>query len=231
MSALVLDFCGERSEVPVERAWYVGRDADLNIDENPFLHRRFLEFYRDRGLWWLGNVGGQIAATLSDPDSLLQAWLAPGSRLPLTLPHTIVSFTAGATSYDLDLFQPGAPYQAASPPETDEAGLTTVGQVTLTPDQLLLVLVLAEPRLLAEGRGPSTLPSAPEAAERLGWTVTKFNRKLDNVCAKLTQIGVRGLHGDTDRLASNRRARLVEYAVCSRLVTRSGLSALPAGVR
>ena len=35
---------------------------------------------------------------------------------------------------------------------------------------------------------------------RLGWTLTKFNRKLDNVCQKLARHGVRGLHGSADRL-------------------------------
>ena len=70
------------------------------------------------------------------------------------------------------------------------------------------------------------LPSSAEAAERLGWTITKFNRKLDNVCQKLQRLGVRGLHGGPDRLASNRRTRLIEYAVATRLVTRADLALL-----
>ena len=37
-------------------------------------------------------------------------------------------------------------------------------------------------------------PSSADAAARLGWTVTKFNRKLDNVCQKLADAGIRGLH-------------------------------------
>ena len=62
-----------------------------------------------------------------------------------------------------------------------------------------------------------------QALERLGWTLTKFNRKLDNVCEKLDQIGIRGLHGDPRRLAGGRRARLVEYALAARLVTPTDL--------
>jgi hypothetical protein len=68
------------------------------------------------------------------------------------------------------------------------------------------------------------MPSSGEAAQRLGWTTTKFNRKLDNVCQKLSAQGVRGLHGEPGRLASNRRARLVEYALAVRLVTRDDLA-------
>ena len=59
-----------------------------------------------------------------------------------------------------------------------------------------------------------------------GWALTRFNRKLDNVCQKLADAGTRGLHGGPGKLASNRRARLVEYAVSSQLVTRSDLSLL-----
>ena len=68
------------------------------------------------------------------------------------------------------------------------------------------------------------MPSSSEAATRLGWTTTKFNRKLDNVCQKLAAQGVRGLHGEPGRLASNRRARLVEYAIAVRLITRATTS-------
>ena len=59
------------------------------------------------------------------------------------------------------------------------------------------------------------------AAQRLGWTITKFNRKLDNVCEKLAKLGVRGLHGDASRLATSRKARLVEHALATQLVTEA----------
>lgn len=225
---LVIDYCGEHVTVPRPGPFALGRDADFVIDENPFLHRRFLCLARENDFWWVSNVGNQLSATLSDPNGLLQAWLAPRARLPLTLPRTVVTFTAGATSYDVDLLLDSAAFDVVFDPTEQPFGTdTTRGRLTLTRDQLLLVLVLAEPRLRAESRGPTLLPSAPEAAERLGWTVTKFNRKLDNVCSKLTGLGVRGLHGDASRLASNRRARLVEYAVGARLVTQGDLVALP----
>ena len=58
--------------------------------------------------------------------------------------------------------------------------------------------------------------------------MTRFNRKLDNVCDRLARIGVGGLRGGQGRLASNRRARLVEFAVATRLVTRNDLYLLDA---
>jgi hypothetical protein len=54
--------------------------------------------------------------------------------------------------------------------------------------------------------------------------MTTFNRKLDNVCDKLDKLGVAGLRGGRGKLATNRRARLVEYAVTTRLV---GVEDLP----
>ena len=53
--------------------------------------------------------------------------------------------------------------------------------------------------------------------------MTTFNRKLDNVCDKLDKLGVQGLRGGRGKLATNRRARLVEYAVASRLVSLDDL--------
>jgi hypothetical protein len=79
-------------------------------------------------------------------------------------------------------------------------------------------------------RGAGSIPATATAAGRLGWTVTKFNRKLDNVCDKLTRSGIRGLHGAADRLATSRRARLVEYALAARLVDQSDLSLLDLAV-
>ena len=89
----------------------------------------------------------------------------------------------------------------------------------MTPDQKLLVVALCESFLRTTYAGQGQIPSSAKAAERLGWTTTKFNRKLDNVCDKLNKMGVRGLVGSTGRTASNRRVRLVEYALAARLVT------------
>ncbi|MFP5487051.1 MAG: hypothetical protein ACLGHQ_01925 [Acidimicrobiia bacterium] len=220
-----IDFCGEL--VPVaHQPFTVGRDADLVVDDdNRFLHRQFLALSEQQGLWLLANVGTQLTATVSDVDGRLEAFLAPGAVLPLVFDETVVRFTAGPTTYELTVQLP-EPTFITSDVGHDTQGDTTIGRVVMTPDQLRLVLALAEPALLGTGRAGSTLPSSGEAAPRLGWTITRFNRKLDNVCQKLAAHGVRGLHGEPGRLASNRRARLVEYALAVRLVTRHDLHLL-----
>ena len=147
---------------------------------------------------------------------------------PLAMRRLIVWFTAGPTTYDFEI-------QVASPvfksieaephtsPPGDEVGEATVGRVSLTPDQKLLIVALCEPFLRRREAGTTQIPSSAAAAERLGWTLTRLNRKLDNVCQKLADAGTRGLHGGVGRVASNRKARLVEHALSTKLVVEDDL--------
>lgn len=223
---LQVDFVGELIDVDPAQPFSIGRHGDLAVDEdNPYLHRRLLVVSHSNGLWWLANVGSRLSATVSDADGRMQAWLAPAATMPLVFPRTVVWFSAGPTTYELELVLDAPPY-SPSAPVTAGADGTTIGRTTFTRDQLLLILALAEPALRRRGRGGSTVPSLADAAARLGWATTRFNRKLDNVCQKLTKQGVSGLHGGPDRLASDRRSRLVEYALSARLVTVEDLPLL-----
>ncbi len=224
-SSLRLEFCGEWFELSRDEPFTIGRDADLVVDDNPYLHRRFLEVRHHDGMWWLANLGTQLSATTSEGTGLFQGWLAPGAHLPIIFEVMHVRFTAGPTAYELVLHLEQAPFSPGID-AASEAGDTTLGRVMLTTEQKLLVVALAEPALLPHSSGRAHVPTSAEAAARLGWALTKFNRKLDNVCQKLTKAGVRGLHGGPDRLASDRRGRLVEYAIAVRLVTHEDLALL-----
>lgn len=212
-----VDFLGEIYPLHPDAPVTVGRDADLVVDDNPYLHRRFLEIVLRESLVWISNVGSTLTATLADHGGLFQAWLAPGARLPVVFDRASVWFTAGPTTYEFEVVVGTAPYEVTAVVAQDD-GDTTVGRVSFTPDQKLLILALAEDVLRRGNRG-GRIPSNADAAERLGWTQTKLNRKLDNVCDKLSRLGIRGLHGSAGRLATSRRARLVEYAIAARLVT------------
>lgn len=230
----MVEFCGELRTVDTD-VFTVGRDADLVLDDdNRFLHRHFLSLSEQHGVWLLTNVGSQLTATVSDSDGRLEAFLAPGAVLPLVFARTVVRCTAGPTTYEFAITFDEPPFQSGRALD-DSLGQVrvdttdaTVGRVDLTPEQTVMIVALAEPALRGDGRASTMLPSSNDAALRLGWTITKFNRKLDNVCSKLTATGVRGLHGDAARLASNRRARLVEYALAVRLITRADLDLLDA---
>lgn len=222
-----LEFAGEWFDLSPDETVLIGREGLLGIDDNPYLHRRFLEVSRFEDMWWLTNVGSRLSATVADPAGNTQAWLAPGARLPVVYPRTTILFTAGPTTYELTLVNDEPTFLPTRPAEEVELGETTIGPVALTESQRLLILALAEPVL--SGRGSTaTIPTSAAAARRLGWAMTRFNRKLDNVCEKLDRYGVRGLHGAPGKLAVNRRARLVEYAVASRLVQPEELPLLDA---
>lgn len=227
---LIVDFVGTVTPLVSDQTFVIGREGDLVVDDdNQFLHRRFLTLTNPGGVWLLTNVGDQLAATVSDPQGRLEAFLGPGAVLPIVFEETLVRFTAGPTTYEV-MLRHDEPAFRASPldaaPRDDSDGKSTIGRVMLTVDQQLLILALAEAGLMSGGGASAVLPTSAQAARRLGWTVTKFNRKLDNVCDKLSKLGVRGLQGDAGRLASNRRARLVEYALAVRLVTRDDLAVL-----
>lgn len=225
---ITVEFAGEYFSPQPEEPFYVGRQADLELDEdNLFLHRHFLEISHSDGLWWLSNVGARLTATVTDSSGGFNAWLAPGARLPIVFEQTTVVFTAGPTTYDFTIHSKAPTLRVDSVGGAD-GGQSTIGHVPLTVRQKLLILALAEPALKRDGTGSSEIPSSARAAERLGWTSTRFNRKLDNVCEKFDRIGVQGMRGGQGRLAMNRKARLVEYAISSRLVTRDDLAMLDA---
>lgn len=219
-----VDYCGELFHVAPGDDFELGREGDLTIEDNPYLHRRFLRISSQDGLWWLMNVGSRLSATVCDQTTGAQSWLPPGARLPLVFAVTTVVFTAGPTTYEFFVHIDRPTY--AEPPRDPVSGETTIGSVTFTVSQKQLVVALSEPMLRREGTGISEIPSSAQAAERLGWAMTRFNRKLDNVCDKLDRMGVTGLRGGPGKLASNRRSRLVEYAVTSRLVTPDDLHLL-----
>ncbi|MET4160036.1 hypothetical protein [Agromyces sp. PvR057] len=223
-TAVAVEYCGEWFPIAEGGSLTIGRDADLVIDENPFLHRHLLKISESDGLWLLANVGSRLSVTVSDAAGRLQSWLAPGARLPLVFGRMSVVFTAGPTTYELNVHTASPPFAETSSASPD--GVTTVGQLTLTVSQKLLILSLAEPMLQRDGSGMGEIPTNAAAARRLGWSSTRFSRKLDNVCEKFERIGVQGLRGDSRSYATNRRARLVEYAVSARLVTRVDLPLL-----
>lgn len=226
MPPLVVEFAGERFEVDAGTGRFtIGRDGDLTIDDNRYLHRRFLELTAENGMWWLANVGSRIAATLTDGTGRVHARLAPGARLPVVFDRLHVLFGAGSTTYDLTVETEGG-FSVAPDPGAAPSGDETIGDVPLSPSQRLLIVALAENVLRQVESGRGEIPSSADAAARLGWTLPAFTRKLDTVCGKLEREGVSGLRGGRGKLATNRRMRLVEHAVATRLVTREDLGLL-----
>ena len=81
---LTVDFAGEIH--PVAGNLTFGRRADIEIDDNDYLHRVVGEFVHDGAVYWLRNVGSRIVIDLTADDGH-RASLPPGSSLALTPGH------------------------------------------------------------------------------------------------------------------------------------------------
>ena len=232
-NALTIDFVGERRHLAPGEELTFGRAADLVIDDgNQYLHRRLGRFLHHDGNWWVENLGSQIelevvggaGTVLSLPPQ------DPGgtpSAAPLSGGDAPVRFAVAGARYELSVSVPAPPPPARPDPPHDGAATLGYGRIDLTEEERLLLLSLADPVLRDVSAGPDTIPTNREAARRLGWTQPKFNRKLDYLCIRLTKAGVKGLQGGRGDEALNRRWRLVEHAVGTRLVTPSELTGLP----
>lgn len=218
-----MEFAGEEySATPGGRLSF-GRNADIVIDDNRFLHRVLGEFFFDSGLWWLSNVGSSIAITISDDASPSLSRLAPGASMPVVFEAASVRFEAGGTSYEVTVDVVGSIGRVTDEDDDLDSAegdadlaetTTTTASLPLTDDQFALLTALARPLL----RGEEALPTNRQLASGLDWTVTKWNRKLDGLCTKYSRAGVTGLHGSSDRLAKDRRARLAEHVVHAGIV-------------
>lgn len=226
-SDLLITYLGESRRLSPGDELSFGRAGDIEVDENEYLHRLLGRFVHRAGLWWLQNTGSAIPLEVLDVDSDSTSKLASGAEQPITFARALIRFGAGPTHYELEVRQTEAPATTRSAQDAPLGSRTlTFGFVELTPDQRLLLLALAEPKL-SDPRGELEVPTNREVAARLGWTITKFNRQLDRLCNKLDDAGVRGLRGGPGGLAIDRRKRLVEHAVQTGLVSREQLQGLP----
>ncbi|CAN5690182.1 hypothetical protein BH10ACT1_BH10ACT1_02260 [soil metagenome] len=228
---LTVEFIDDYRELAPGQELTFGRGADLVVDEgNQYLHRILGRLLFHDGHWWVENLGSQIELSLlgADGTSVTLPVRSPGaapSAAPLTVEVVTLGFGVAGARYEIELRVP-----VAAPPEgvvaVDEGAATLgYGRIVLTDEERMLLVALAEPVLRDVSAGAESLPTNREAARSLGWTQPKFNRKLDYLCIRLTKAGVRGLQGGRGDEALNRRWRLVEHVVGTRLVTPHDLLA------
>jgi hypothetical protein len=227
MTTLRVAIEGESYERGPGESLSFGRNADLVVDTNRFLHRKLGVFSWDRERWWIANVGTTIGIEIVDVESPSSLTLAPGSSAPVPFVVNRVRFSAGQVAYELDVSVDRPSLQPAVEDEADSSTTITAGKVSLNPEQRQLLLALGEARIRS-GSLQSELPTNREVADRLQWTITKFNRKLDNLCTKFDRLGVRGIKGDLGGMALSRRERLINHVITARIVTVDDLAELEA---
>lgn len=230
---LYLEFISEPYTVEPTASMTFGRAGDIVIDENPFLHRIVGRFAVRNSTWWIENRGSTIEIQICDATGNSRTVVAPGIAQPLSFGQFMVQFSAGPTNYELngelesfewmdDLFDINDGSSGQSAPQTLEWG-----RIQLNHDQRLLLVALAERELIDPHRSPHPVLTSREGAHRLGWSMPKFNRKLDHLCEKLHRHGVRGVHGVLGASADDRRRVLIDHAISTRLVTVEDVKLLP----
>lgn len=227
MGSLFLDFLGEEIQVEPGETLTFGRAADLIVDaDNQYLHRVLGCFAAQGDVWFLQNLGRHITLRVIDRDGPSRTELAPSDQAPIGFEEFVVAFDAGPASYEIGgaLAEP-TPLELGVSVASDTVEFATIN---LNDEQRMLVAALAEPLLRGRTDWQSEIPGNKEIARRLGWTVSKFNRKLDYLCRRLAEQGVDGMQGESGVLATSRRARLVRHMVDRRLVVVADLDALPA---
>lgn len=227
---LYLEFCGEEFTLTPDQELTFGRCGDLIVDENPYMHRIVGRFVCVDGGWRVENTSRRQSVEVRDLSGPSSAVAAPGKVAALVYGEFTCGFTAGPTRYeitgaleefewDIDLLGPEG-----------IAGTETIdwGRVDLNDDQRLLLLAMSEQHLLRPNRPETPVLTNRQGAVRLGWSITKFNRKLDHLCEKLQRAGVSGVHGDLGASATDRRRRLVEHALSVPLIRVEELALLDA---
>lgn len=224
---LYVDFCGEQHKLAEGDELTFGRNAHIEIDENPYLHRVLGRFMMRDGHWWLDNVGSSIVLNVHDRDSAAGATIAPGGTTVMTHSDAAVSFVAGRSCYEVDVAAEDAvdTVEAAEAPDAGERTLD-FGVVELNDDQRLLLVDLAAHRLVDPTATEVPIGPKAESARRLGWSVSKYNRKLDHLCVKFTKVGIAGLQGNSGSTAADRRRRLLDHVLSVQLVAGDDLALL-----
>lgn len=226
MGTLFLEFLGEEVSVEPGHTLTFGRAGDLVIDpDNQFLHRVLGCFVSRGDVWFLQNLGRYLTLRVEDRSGTARAELGPGDQLPIAFEEFAVHFDAGPFSYEIaGALAEMTPVELGGSVATDTVEF---GLVNLNLEQRQLVAALAEPLLLGRPDWAALIPGNKEVARRLGWTIPKFNRKLDYLCKRLAEQGVTGLQGGSGKLASARRQRLVQHVVSRGMVTVEDLEQLP----
>ena len=231
---LYLEFCGEDHTLTPGSSLTFGRSADLEIDDNPYLHRVLGRFSQTGEVWRLENLGRRTVMHLRDASSASSAVIAPGASAAILYGEFVCAFAAGPTRYELTGALESHEWATDLMGPAGLTGTETMdwGRVDLNDDQRLLLLAMCERRLL-DPHDTDGLPlTNGQGAARLGWSVTKFNRKLDHLCEKLDRAGVPEVHGGVGANAIDRRRRLIDHALTVGLVTAEELALIdPAALR
>lgn len=159
-----------------------GRSAELEIDDNPHLHRMTGEFVRQGDVWWIVNHGSRLFLTVVGADGS-RTELPPGGQLAIADAHGSVLVTVGQARYELTYRQPHLP-EAAPPPEPPSDATNTRTFTEITAREVDFLVSFAKP-ILDGSNGQ--VPSYAEVASWWGVSPSTVDNTLRTLKRKLQQ--------------------------------------------
>lgn len=157
---------------------------------------------------WVIKSANDQAIEVKDRCSASSMRVAPGCSAPLFFDQAAVRFWIGRAKFGFD---------------TRRIDQWSAEPMKLSTEQRQLLVGLARPRLSG---ACNRLPRNQDLAREFGWSRSKLNRKLDQICKKFSERGVPGLHGSPDRLASQRRRILIDHVIELGLITTDDVAQL-----
>lgn len=228
-SPLEISFIDELYPIAPGETLGFGRSGDLIIDEsNMFMHRLVGTFLHHQDLWWVRCEGKRSELSVWSEGGR-HTTLPPGEAAALAGARGVVRFEAGPHKYEIDYVLPDAvelPTEQAAPTTFDVTETRDFGVVSLNTEQRQLLAALGEEWLREPQAERVVLPTNGAIAHRLGWSIKKYDRKLDYLCSRLSDEGVPGLRGGKGVEASERRVNLVDHAIRNGLISLLDLDLL-----
>ena len=226
-NTLIVDFIDERFEASPEEELSFGRAALVIMDEeNEYMSRIVGSFVFHQGTWWLQNRSSSAQLTVV-ADTGQQKILPPDTSDPITVACGAIRFRAGRSNYELrfELLDPptGPGLPGSEAVETPAKATEEFGVVPLNTEQRAMLALFAKSWLVDTGDDLHELPQNAEVAHMLGWSLKKLDRKLDYLCARLSDAGVRGLRGAKGGEATDRRRKLIDHVIQARLITEADI--------
>jgi hypothetical protein len=186
-----------------------GRSAELEIDDNPHLHRVMGEFVRQGDVWWIVNHGSRLFLTVVGADGS-RTELPPGGQLAIADAHGSVLVTVGQARYELTYRQPSLP-ETASAPDPPPTSTSTRTFTEITAREVDFLVSFAKP-VLDGTNGP--IPSYADVASWWGVSPSTVDNTLRSLKRKLRH----------DRLIGDVQIEtMVQAVVKHSLVTRADL--------
>jgi hypothetical protein len=186
-----------------------GRDADIALDSNPFLHRRTGAFAHENGRWTVQNLGAKLYLTIIADDGT-RVELPPGSMHVLPVGGGVVRVIAGRSTYELR-YEVTSEIDADAPTVVPPSETTKTVQFdpTLTPREIDFLVTFARPSLLGLNE---PMPTYAEAARLWGISPKTLDNTLQSIRRKFRTLGlVRDLALDG----------LIQSAIRHSLITRA----------